>query len=76
MVDSKKPERFWLSPPPKQCDLCQVAITDNFVDGATKNGPWGCMCIKCHKVFGNGCGTGLGQWYTKQNNGKWLKVEG
>lgn len=61
---------------PKNCDLCEAAITDKFVDGAIKNGPWGVMCPQCHKKDGIGLGTGRGQLYVLQANAIYLKTDG
>ena len=71
----------WLSPPPRQCDLCHSPITDVFVDGKTRSGPWGALCPRCHRAHGLGLGTGRGQKYklTRDNEtGKvyWIKVAG
>lgn len=39
-------------------------------------GPWGNLCAECFR--GNGCrlGTGRGQKYEKQADGRWIKVGG
>ena len=69
---------YWLSPPPEKCDTCDTPITDTFIDGKTTLGPWGCLCPTCF-TFGPGIGklgTGLGQKYEKQADGKWLKTGG
>lgn len=69
---------YWLSPPPETCDTCLTLIDDEFIDGKTGMGPWACMCPTCF-TLGPGLGrlgTGLGQKYKKQADGKWLKVGG
>jgi len=68
-------EVTWCSPPPKQCDICQKAITDVFVDGRTQFGPWACMCESCHQEQGGMLGGGLGQKY-QLTEGKFRKVAG
>ena len=65
----------WLSPPPIECDICRNKITNKFVDGATRSGPWGCMCIACHKSQGRGLGLGVGQMYQLQGK-DWVKIGG
>lgn len=51
-------------------------ITDEFVDGATIQGPWAIMSPRSHLHYGRGCGLGRGQRYVQQADGRWLKVEG
>lgn len=51
-------------------------ITDTVIDGATWRGPWAIMTPKSHRAYGCGFGTGQGQKYEKQADGRWLKVEG
>jgi len=51
-------------------------ITNEFVDGATVMGPWAMMSPASFKRMGRGVGTGKGQRYKKQEDGRWLKVEG
>lgn len=57
-------------------DDCGYDITDEFIDGKTTLGPWAIMNPTSFKIHGIGLGTGLGQRYRKQADGKWLKVEG
>jgi hypothetical protein len=69
--------KYWLSPAPENCDICRTPIIEEFVDGKTNmGGKWGCLCIRCHKVYGFGLGLGVGQHYKKQEDGEWLKVGG
>ena len=52
-------------------------IEDTFIDGKTIMGPWGIMTPQSWRHYGVGAlGTGLGQKYEKQTDGRWLKVEG
>ena len=69
-------DRYWGGDAPAQCDICQDKILSEFVDGKTQQGPWANMCRCCHKEHGCGLGTGKGQKYQKQNDGRWLKVGG
>lgn len=69
---------FWVSPAPKKCVICNAPITKKFYDGATTSGPWACMCPSCF-YLGPGLGklgTGLGQEFTKQADGRWKKTGG
>lgn len=45
------------------CDICQAKNLDTFIDGNTKLGSWANMCPVCHKKYGFGLGTGVGQKY-------------
>ena len=68
----------WMSPAPTNCDTCDTKITTKFYDAKTDIGPWANMCPSCHNL-GPGLGrlgTGLGQEYTKQPDGKFLKTGG
>jgi hypothetical protein len=60
--------------------FCQVQedrkIIDRFVDGKTLYGPWANMHPETHEVYGVGLGTGRGQMYQKQPDGRWLKIKG
>jgi hypothetical protein len=47
-----------------------------FIDGKTVMGPWGKLCMACHKKVGVGLGLGRGQKYEQQKDGKWKKTEG
>ena len=52
-------------------------ITDEIIDARTKIGPWALMTPNSWKKYGfNKLGTGFGQRYKKQKDGKWLKIEG
>lgn len=57
----------WCGNPPSLCDICKNAIITAFIDGATKMGPWACMCPKCHASNGIGIGPGMGQRYQAVN---------
>jgi hypothetical protein len=68
----------WSSPAPHKCDTCGAGIDDVFYDGKTGFGPWACMCPSCFTLGPglNRLGTGFGQKYEKQADGKWLKTGG
>lgn len=74
------PPRYWTGRAPKACDICEKPIGTVFTDGKTRRGPWAIMCPDClprmsiaRTTFH---GTGLGQEYTKQADGKWMKTAG
>lgn len=69
-------EMYWSGPVSAKDDFGD-AITDTFIDGKTKMGPWANMTPDSFKKHGAGkLGTGYGQKYEKQEDGKWLKTEG
>lgn len=47
-----------------------------FIDGRTRMGPWAIMSPRSFAQYGVGLGTGRGQRYKRQDDGRWLKVEG
>ena len=52
-------------------------LDGEFIDGRTRFGPWAIMSLGSWKNNGVGkLGTGFGQRYKKQPDGRWLKVEG
>jgi hypothetical protein len=53
-----------------------LEIEDEFVDGRTFGGSWAIMTPRSHRKSGVGLGTGRGQRYERQEDGRWLKVEG
>ena len=67
--------KYWASAV-SNCDLCGKPIDKHMVDGGTRSGQWGLMCVPCHNKHGLGLGTGHGQMYDKQTDGRWLKVTG
>lgn len=62
---------------PERCDMNACELTVTFFDAATHSGRWANMCPECFRVYGRGqLGQGLGQKYERQDDGRWLKVEG
>jgi hypothetical protein len=54
-----------------------MPIEDIFIDGKTAMGPWAIMSPSAWRQHGVGqLGTGLGQKYQRQTDGRWGKVEG
>lgn len=69
--------KFYAGTIPSACDLCKAPIIKVFVDGATRMGPWANMCVSCFRSVGRGrFGTGFGQRYKQQGDGRWLKTDG
>lgn len=47
-----------------KCDICNKHAGEQYVDGATRMGPWANMCMGCWEKYGVGrLGTGAGQLY-------------
>jgi hypothetical protein len=79
---------YWTGPVPKRCELIGFVLntakhddileTGEFVDGRIHDGDprWANMCMRCYKRYGLGLGTGMGQRYTRQADGRWLKTGG
>jgi hypothetical protein len=68
-------EKYWIGTIGEKDDF-NCPILNEFVDGKTRHGPWAIMAPASYKIYGMGLGLGRGQRYKKQENGKWLKVEG
>lgn len=69
--------KTWIGEPPKECDLCSYPLVALFVDGRTREGPWGFMCMPCFERFGCGLGLGRGQLYQyDKGTDKWIKIAG
>ena len=65
---------IWHGSEPEKCDICGNLILNEFVDGKTRMGPWGILCLNCYNLHGMGLGIGKGQLYTKQY--QWVKTGG
>ena len=68
--------QYWLGSVGKVDDF-EDSISDEIIDCKTIYGPWALMTPKSFEKCGVGrLGTGYGQRYKKQSDGKWLKIEG
>lgn len=65
---------YWLSPLTR-CDMCGSQFHGTMYD-ARVQGCWGNVCHSCFTLDGGRLGTGLGQKYELQGDGRWLKVAG
>jgi hypothetical protein len=68
--------KYWLGTPPAKCDITNLPISDCFIDGQVLGGRWAIMTPRTHAIYGLGLGTGRGQKYQRQADGRFLKVEG
>lgn len=68
--------KYWQGSVPTKCDINGEPFLKEFVDGKTTMGPWANMCPQCFRDYGVGLGTGRGQKYEKQDDGRWMKTEG
>jgi hypothetical protein len=69
-------KRYWIGGTIGPKDDFGAPIIDEFIDGKTRQGPWAIMAPASYRVLGKGVGMGRGQRYKKQEDGRWLKVEG
>jgi len=70
-------EIYWIGSDIGPKDDFGFPIDGEFIDGKTRFGPWAIMSPSAWKNNGVGkLGTGYGQRYKKQEDGRWLKVEG
>lgn len=78
MIQTMKEKRYWQGSLPDKCDICHTKVIDLkvFIDGDTIIGRWKIMCRDCFAAHGVGIGTGCGQEYTLQLDGRWLKTRG
>jgi len=74
-----KEPKYWVGSQHLTCDLCGADLVDGgfFIDGRIyAHTTWAMMCLLCHNQVGVGLGTGRGQKYERQEDGKWLKIGG
>lgn len=69
-------KRYWTGQVGTHDDF-DIELGGVFVDGRTAMGPWAIMGPSAWRMYGVGrLGTGYGQMYVKQHDGRWMKVEG
>lgn len=62
---------------PSECQLCSANITTDFVDAKIPRfGRWGNVCLDCASAEDVKYGTGHGQQYQLQSDGKFHRVKG
>jgi hypothetical protein len=64
---------YWQGMAPAKSDFGSP-IDDEFIDGRSRQGPWGIMTPKEWQLHGVGLGQGFGQCYKRQPDGRWLKT--
>lgn len=74
--DMTKRKTYWLGKLDDECQLCHKSFGAVMYDASIGMGPWGNICQRCFKAHGCKLGTGFGQKYELQKNGRWLKVGG
>lgn len=75
-MGTKTKPRYWAGSVGLTDDF-GVQIRRVFIDGKTLHGPWGIMTPTSWREHGVGrLGSGLGQRYEQQADGRWLKTEG
>ena len=72
-------KKYWFGKVPAVDDFGQP-IVDRFYDAKTKLGPWAIMAPSSwvlNRIAKDGAlGLGLGQEYTRQKDGRWMKTAG
>lgn len=77
-TEPPKTKKYWLSYVGETDDFGDT-VSDIIIDGKTKDGPWALFTpasYEKHAMWPGAFGTGIGQKYQKQADGKWLKIEG
>lgn len=75
MLNDNEGAVYWQSPVRERDDF-DFYVGDEFIDGKTIYGPWAIMTPHSFANHGVGLGTGKGQRYRKQSDGRFLKVAG
>jgi hypothetical protein len=70
----KHKPKYWLGEVTK-CDVCGGDFGRSMHDASVR-GHWANVCDACFSDEGCSTGTGHGQSYRKQADGRWLKVAG
>lgn len=58
------------------CDYCRGPFRGDVMYDASLGIAWGNVCQRCFDALGCKLGTGFGQKYELQTNGKWKKTKG
>lgn len=67
--------KYWIGTVNETDDFGRI-ISDTFIDGEIRHGSWAIMTPASFHLYGIGLGQGLGQKYVKQDDGRFMKVEG
>lgn len=75
-MDPDKPY-YWSGSPPSRCDLCERPFGNLMFDVYVKHfHTWGNLCVECSAAHQCEVGTGKGQCYELQADGRWMKTGG
>lgn len=66
---------YWCGQLANACQISQRPYNGVMYDASTRYG-WANICQETFDELGCKLGTGLGQKYVLQDDGRWLKVEG
>lgn len=58
------------------CNVCSKYCSTTLYDAKTIYGHWATLCEDCFKLCGMRLGTGFGQKYKRNSEGRLIKVEG
>lgn len=67
---------YWTGPLPEACQLGGGPFNGVMYDANLPGIGWGNWCYETFRAAGGKLGTGFGQKYRLQDDGRWLKVEG
>jgi hypothetical protein len=70
------PKVYWLSEVPAGCQLSGKPFNGVMYDANLPGIGWGLWCYEAFEYHGGKLGTGFGQKYRRQDDGRWLKVAG
>lgn len=72
-----RPAIYWAGDIPAVCQLSGRAIIDAFIDGShPRHGSWAIFHPDAFAEIGGRLGTGYGQRYERQADGRFWRVEG
>jgi hypothetical protein len=75
-INNTSSPKYWMGTISAKDDF-GMPISTIMIDGKTTSWPWARMNPQSWALHGVGkLGTGYGQKYQKQSDGKWLKIEG
>ena len=65
---------YWMGKIEK-CQICNHPFGNTMYDANLRHVSWANVCEPCFNKFGQGLGTGKGQKYERQEDGRWYNNE-
>jgi len=69
-------KHYWCGPVPAVCEISGKPFNGVMYDASVPGLGWAHICYDTFKQYSCKVGSGMGQKYRKQDDGRWLKVEG